>query len=391
MIARRLAIVVVALLLAVQVVRNAAAGALAALHPRSAAALWAGHPSVEISLAMAEIGRAARERRPIDPRTFAMIRDAAAKSPLSPEPFLVRGVSAQTAGDQQAAQRAFSQAQWRDPRSMPAAYFLAQYYFRAGDPLRGLRQTALLARLSPGGIDAVAPYVAAYARDPSSWPQIRALFRSQEGLENGVLNALAADPRNADAVLALADADHRRPDSTWLPILLGGLVGHGDYARARALWSSIGGGHAGGELLFDSSFSKPGPPPPFNWSLASGEVGLAERQPGGHLHLIFYGSVDGVLAKQLVLLPAGAYRLQMQLNGAPQHPETVRWSIRCANSDEPFALAGVDEAASHGWTFAVPAACPAQWLELSGRSGDIAQQADVTIANLSLSPAGPDA
>ena len=55
------------------VVRNAAVGALATLHPASAAQFWAGHPSVEISLGLAEIGRASRERRPIDPQAFAMI------------------------------------------------------------------------------------------------------------------------------------------------------------------------------------------------------------------------------------------------------------------------------------------------------------------------------
>ena len=127
MIVRRIAVVLLALLLAVQVVRNAVVGALAPLHPDSAAKLWAGHPSVEISRGLAAIGRASRERKTIDPRVFATIDDAAAKSPLSPEPFLVRGVRAQTAGDLEAARRAFVAAQWRDPRSMPAAYFLANY------------------------------------------------------------------------------------------------------------------------------------------------------------------------------------------------------------------------------------------------------------------------
>jgi hypothetical protein len=38
----------------------------------------------------------------------------------------------------------------------------------------------------------------------------------------------------------------------------------------------------------------------------------------------------------------------------------------------------------------VPANCPAQWLKLSGMSGDISQQADVTIAGLKLEKAGPN-
>ena len=388
MIVRGFIVAVAALLLAGQVVRNAAAAALSPLHPATAAKFWAGHPTVEIASGLAEIGRAARERRDIPDGIFGMIDDAAAKSPLAPEPFLVRGVQARTAGDTDAARRAFTAAQWRDPRSMPAAYFLADYYFRAGDALHGLIQTALLARLSPRGTDAVAPFVAAYAQDRANWPQLRALFRSQEGLEDGVLIALAHDARNADAILALADADHRKPDSGWLKLLLSSLVANGDYARAHAIWSSVGQARQGGGLLYDAGFSEPQAPPPFNWSFSSGDVGLAERQRDGRLHVIFYGNQDGVLASQLLLLPPGAYRLGMQVVGAPVHPESLRWSMRCDKEKEPFATLGIAEAASRGWTFKVPSSCSAQRIELSGQSGDVAQQSDVTIGALALRRAG---
>ena len=387
MIVRRIAVVLLALLLAVPVIRNAAVTALAPLHPDSAARLWAGHPAVEISRGLAAIGRASRERKAIDPAAFASVGDAAAKAPLAPEPFLVRGVQAQTAGELDAAKRAFLAAQWRDPRSMPAAYFLAGYYFGAGQPLEGLRQTATLARLSPNGTTAVAPFVASYARDRSNWPQIRALFRSQAGLENLVLVALAQDPRNAETILALADPAHRRPDSEWLPALLYKMVASGDYSRARAIWSSIGAGQSGGDLVFDAGFSNAAPPPPFNWQFASSTVGLAERQRDKRLHVIFYGNQDGVLAGELVMLPPGAYRLQMQL-ASPAHAELLHWSIRCDKASEPIASIGIDQAAARGWTFQVPANCPAQWLELSGRSGDISQQAEATIGGLSLARVG---
>jgi hypothetical protein len=387
LIARRLAVVVLALLLAVQVVRNAAVQALAPLYPKTAAKFWAHHPSVEISLGLAEIGRASRERSKIAPSTFAMIDDATVKSPLSPEPFLVRGVRAQVAGNADEASRAFLAAQRRDPRSMPAAYFLANYYFQKGASLDGLKQTALLARLAPEGERSVAPYVAAYAQNRANWPEIRALFRSQEDLEDSVLVALAQDSANADAILAIADPRHRDPHSLWLPALLKSLVASGDYGRARAIWSSIGGGRAGNGLIYDSDFSPADAPPPFNWTLASSTVGLAERQSGNRLHVIFYGSEDGALASELVLLPPGAYRLQTHLVGAPTHPEALYWTLRCDKATEPAASISADQAAAHGWSFVVPSDCPAQWLELSGRSGDVTQQSDVTFAPLALTRA----
>lgn len=384
-------ILAVVLLLAIEVVRNSAVTALAAVHPETAARLWPGHPAVQISLAMAGIGASARERRPVDERSFAAIGEAAVKAPLAPEPFLVRGVQAELSGDLQAAGRAFFAAQWRDPRSLPAAYFLANHYLRLGDAYRGLQQTSLLARLSPGGTETAAPFVAAYAQDRSNWPMIRALFRSQPGMEDSVLSALSRDPRNTDAILAISDPEHRRPDSAWLATLLNSLVTAGQYSRARTIWSAVAETPGGPALLYDADFTSPQAPPPFNWSLASSAIGIAERQPGRRLHLIFYGNVDGLLASELVTLAPGAYRLRLQLVGAAVHPELMRWSIRCDGKAEPVSSAALDQVAARGWTFAIPGDCPAQWLELSGRSGDIAQQAEATLTRLRLERAGADA
>src|SRR3954453_22116689 len=161
MILRGGAIVLLALLMAVQGVRNAAVLAFKTRDPAAAVAVWKGHPDATISLALVSIARSAHDRRPISPMIFANLDEAATRSPLAPEPFLVRGVQAQLAGDGQTAEKAFEAAQWRDPRSLPAAYFLADRYVRSGDAVRGLRQLGALARLSPNGHLIVAPYLAA--------------------------------------------------------------------------------------------------------------------------------------------------------------------------------------------------------------------------------------
>src|SRR4051794_35377296 len=163
MILRPAIAVACAALVAVQVLRNAAVTALAAAQPATAAQLWNGHPAAEVSLAMTGIARAARGGHVAPPSAYILMSDAAAKDPLAPEPFLVRGVQAQFAGDGAAAQRAFEAAQWRDPRSQAAAYFLADRYFRTGARMRGLTEVALLSRLSPNGDAKIGPYLAAYA------------------------------------------------------------------------------------------------------------------------------------------------------------------------------------------------------------------------------------
>jgi hypothetical protein len=390
--ATRIIAVVLALLVSVQIVRNAAVRAFANTKPRVASGAWAGHPAAEIGTAMTDIALAARNRRPVPQSVFARLSDAAAKAPLAPEPFLVRGVQAKLAGDGATAQRAFEAAQWRDPRSLAAAYFLADRYFRTGDAERGLREVAALARLAPNGQAVVGPYLAAYASNPANWPALRRLLRANPQLADRTLAALSSNIATVPALLALADPQEKTKDSSWLPSLLVTLASAGKYAEARDIWAKMTGARMGpGQLIYDPSFTDKGSPPPFNWDLSSSTVGLAERQPGGRLHVVFYGQEDGFLASQLVLLTPGAYRLSMQMLGDPARARSLSWSIWCDKASEPIASVTLDAAASRGWRFEVPQGCPAQWLKLGGVSSDMPQQSDVTIQALNLQQVGPGA
>jgi hypothetical protein len=390
MIARPIVAAVVAMLLTVQVIRTAFVNAAAARAPEQAARLWPGHPSVEISRAMAQIAQAAREKRQVPASAFSLMASAAVKDPLAPQPFLVRGVQAELAGDGATAERAFHAAQWRDPRSLPAAYFLADRYLRKGDVAHGLPQVAALARLSPGGSSTVAPYLAAYARSPANWPALRSLFQQHPDLSGPALTVLATNPSSAAAVLALADPKQKPLNSPWLGPLLNSLVTAGDYANAHAIWARAAGVRAG-SYLYDASFADKASPPPFNWSLTSSAVGLAERQPGGRLHVVFYGQQDGILATQLLLLPPGTYRLSMQLTGDVAHARSLNWSVWCDKAAEALGSVTLDAAAQKGWQFSVPGGCRAQWVKLSGVSGDLPQQVDATVSALKLERVGDGA
>jgi hypothetical protein len=373
-------VVVAALLLAVQVVRNAAVAQFAELLPTRAAKAWPGHPQAQLTIGLTEIAIASRQHQRAAPATFSRITDAARKMPLAPEPFLVRGVHAQIAGDRALAGDAFRAAELRDGRAIAPRYFLADLYFRAGDARSGLREIAVLSRIVPNGVSSLAPYVAAYSKNPRNWPALRALFRSDPALADASLSALSTDPANADLVLRLGNVRSR---ATWQDRLVASLVTAGQYGKARSIWAQVAGtGPVSG--IFDPAFADSKAPPPFNWVLTSSTVGLAERRNG--LHVIFYGQEDGPLATQLLLLAPGAYRLAMPVTGDKGHARSLAWSLTCANSTTPIGRIALDEAAARGWAFTVPAGCAAQKLELSGVSSDMPQQVDVTIARLQLEP-----
>jgi hypothetical protein len=381
---RLLVVLIAAFLVATQVFRNAVVSALANVRPAAAERIWPGHPEVVLSVGMTSIATAAGRGKAVSASTIGQILHASAKAPLAAEPFLVRGIQAQLRGKDELAEEAFLSAEWRDGRSLPARYFLADYYLRQGDAGRGVSEIGALARLAPNGVGSLAPYVAAYARDRSSWPQLRSLFRSEPVLEDRALLDLAKDPKNADTILALSSPERRGPDTLWLTALLGGLTTAGQYDKARAVWSAVSRVHLNrAELIYDPAFRDSEAPPPFNWALTSSTVGLAERARGGGLHVMFYGQEDGVLAKQLLILPAGRYRLSAPLAGGAIHAESLRWTLICDSTNAPIASASL-VAAGRSWSFDVPANCRGQRLELSGSSPDLPQRSEVTIRRVDL-------
>jgi hypothetical protein len=382
---RLLLAVAAASLIAVQVVRNAVVSAFSEGSPAVAAKAWAGHPSSEIATALTEVGRSAREGRATPSWIFAKLDDAALKAPLAPAPFLVRGVQAQLAGDNRVALAAYLAAERRDPRSLPAHYFLAERFFTTGDARRGLVEVAALARLAPAGADNAAPYIAAYAKDRSTWPRLKGIFQANPTLAAASLATLSKDASNADAIVALADAQQLSPGAAWVQPLLNELISAGRYDRALAIWSKVSKRRPIANAIYDTAFADAEAPSPFNWELMSSAVGLAERQPGGRLHVIFHGQQDGLLARQLLLLSPGRYRLWMAVAGDVERGKVLNWSLRCSNAQSPFSGVSVDGLRKQAWAFTVPSGCGAQWLELSGVSGDVAQPSDFTMSGLELS------
>ena len=383
--ARAFVVAVLAVPLAALIVRNATAVAFSEDEPERAAQVWPAHPAVEISRGMVAIAAAARNRQPVRPAILQSVYNASRKDPLAPETFLVRGVEAQLAGNAALARQAFAAAARRDPRSLPARYFLAEDAFRRGDSANGLREIVTLARLTPYGAVSLAPYLGAYAVDRSTWPQLSTLFRENPELAAATLQELAKSAANSDMILALADERQRDPRSKWISTLLSSLMSAGEYQKARSVWSEVSHVRPDAQtLIFDPSFSRPDPPPPFNWALTTSTVGLAERRSGGGLHIIYYGQDDGVLASQLLLLSPGAYRLTMRAAGDLAVAQSLQWRLICASSKAQIATAPFAAVAKSGWAIEVGSACGAQQLELFGSSSDLPRQVDVTIGQVNL-------
>lgn len=387
MVWRGIGAVALGMMLAALVVRSAFVDAYVAQDPAKAALIWPSHPAVVLGSGLVEVGSVAAAARPVNPATVRRMLAISAKAPLAPEPFLVRGVEARVAGDAELALHSFLEARKRDPRSVAARYFLAEHYLEAGQTQQGLAEMSALTRLVPESLKGIAPQLAAFARLPGSAVQIRRLLRDQPQLEPWLLEELAVSPGDAKLALSLWSGRTNAHDRSWQLRLLNGLVSAGRFEEARAAWSRFDPrARPVGELIDPRFEGKT--MPPFGWTLSSGAAGVAEPEAGGRLHILYYGRDDVVLAGQLLMLKPGPYRLAMRVAGAPPAAKSLSWVVRCMAPSREIASIGL-AAAKDGELAAdftiPPQGCVAQQLELTGTAPELPEQADLTIADLTLS------
>lgn len=349
------------------------------------AKFWPGHPAVVLESGLAEVGARAAAGEPIDAALVKPLLAVSAKAPLAPEPFLVRGVGAQLAGDHQLSLRAFLAARERSPRSVAARYFLADQYFKAGQTKPGLAEISIIARLVPQSLPSVTPFLADFARSPGATPQVKELLRNHPRLEPVLLETLSADAQNVELILALWSGRGGQQEEAWQSRLLARMVEARRFELARATWARFTGTTAAPDQLFDPEFGKRALPP-FGWSLASGPAGVAESEEGGRLHALFYGRDDLALAWQILTLKPGRYRISMKIEATPS-PNALMWTVKCLPSSNEVGLIPLDRSGSLSKSFAVPPAdCAAQRLELRGAAQQIPQLADVTVSQFRLRP-----
>ena len=109
-------------------------------------------------------------------------------------------------------------------------------------------------------------------------------------------------------------------------------------ARALRLWREFAGLPAGPDhkAVHDGRFQGLPGAAPFNWSINSGSAGVAERIPAPALQVEFYGRETIELARQLMVLRPGRYRLEFRAEGNAKGDDSrLAWRIFCQGGTTP--------------------------------------------------------
>ncbi|HEY0412867.1 MAG TPA: hypothetical protein VGD66_06990 [Allosphingosinicella sp.] len=370
------------------VVRMAAVDALVRQNPFLAAAIAPEHPRVKIALAMTEftlrnghVGRAAR----------AGVGDALRRSALSDEPFVLGAVYAIAGGEGARGDRLLEEARRRNPRSRLTRLLLVDRYLRENRADAAGTEIGVLRRLLPQADQVLIPELARMARAPETSASMKRILARDAVVRNSVLAHLAATGADTGLILGIAAAaPSGSAPADWQRVLIGRLAGEGHVADAYRLWLRFGGrGAAGAKGIYDPGFAGLPGGPPFNWELVTGGEGVAERTPGGALQVDYYGRAPVTLARQIMMLAPGAYRLAFHAEGdAKGDGSRLTWNVTCLGAAGRLLQLPLTGIASGPRTlaagFTVPPGCAAQWLSLDGSAGDVATEQAVTLSSLQL-------
>jgi hypothetical protein len=334
---------------------------------------------------MGDVGRAAAAGKPPGNDTMAKVERLAFAQPVNAEPFLVHAAIALRNGDTGRAERLLIAARQRAPRSPAARYLLGELYIRTGRPIEAMTEMAVLNRLVPSAQVQLAPALAEYARSPGAVPQLRTILASYPELEVPVLAKLSSEPRNADLILSLASPQAAgEPAPDWQRLMLTTLVNNGDYERAYAIWRKLSkvpdlrGG------FYNPHFTDRAASAPFNWQFAQGQGGVAEPSDEGGLQVVYFGRDTVDLAQQVLLLPAGTYRLVMKISGDLSGDDSLGWKVACLGANREVFRLPLRGAGLVSGRFVIPADCGAQRIALSAEAPEVPDAADFRVSGLQL-------
>jgi len=348
--------------------------------PDTAVQLGTGGAAARAALANREVQPGGATARLADARDLAV--RALAREPVSVPAVRALGTAAALGGDLTRANRLFGYAEQLSRRDLTTQLWLIEEQVRRGDVRGALVHYDRALRTSRPARSILFPVLATAASDPDITASLSRIMARRVAWGPDFLAVMAETPdASPDALGRLLIAARLRPDMPGEMVPLGAalarLIAAGHYEQGYAAYRRAVGARAP-EPVRDGGFEAAGVLPPFDWSLADETDLSASREPkqdGSGLELVLRATDgrSGDLARQLLLLAPGTYRLGVTASGAASD-SVIRAAVvvACAGAGGGerlrLPLSATSRARLHG-DFTIPAGCRAQWLTITAPSG----------------------
>jgi hypothetical protein len=382
---KRIALLLSLAVLAVLMLRASLANILRYADPALALSLNSANSEAAEARAEALMLESANNRA----EAAILARRALERSPVSAAAARILAITYVTTGDEAATRRLIRYSESLSRRDLPTQAWLIEDAVQHNDVRGALRHYDIALR----------------ATRPAEQMLFPVLFKAiaQPAVVDGLVDTLAVRPPWGDAFLLLASReatdldglarliagvakrDYPLPVSV-APVASARMVDAAQYDDAWRVYAATNHG-AVRDIVRDPSFiHATAGAGPFAWSIMSGNGLMAEPRRYGAQNALAYAAetgAGGAVARQLLLLPGGSFRLAgRSFERAPDAPP-AQIRLTCAGSGEAIALVpAADATFSQG--FVVPAGCPAQLLDVVVDGGDNPLGASGGIGNLHI-------
>jgi hypothetical protein len=305
----------------------------------------------------------------------ALALSALQRSLLSAKAARSLAVLEATGNDQGATARYARYAHAMSRRDLATELLMIEECVRRNDVAGAIRHYDIALRTSPKADSLLLPILVHAAEHDEVMKQLLPVLSRAPAWRERFLWALLSegtDPSSISTVVLRFADPNEDTGAGMIRTLLSRLVNERRYALAFSSYRRLT--DSDGSVLIDGDFERRPRFAPIEWQLSvETDLGAYLENASGGGHALFVRSDDGrggVLARQLIGLGSGSYRLTAQIggiSGPSSDPPYI--SLRCADGDqrELARVAFVSGARSGKLdrVFAVPALhCAAQWISI---------------------------
>lgn len=350
----------------------------AAGRPLSQDSTFLIHPAYTTS----SLATAALEaREPVDARLLARMAAALREAPLEDEPFTLAAYEQFSERRLETAQRLLETARKRNPRSREARLLAVDVNLATNDIAAAVGDLEVLRRLMAAQRAVFDETLVLLADHPDT--RLATLGAVKEEATSkmilvGLAKAGAGPAALIEAMQTMALDARLGADPGTVNAVTQPLITAENFEAAFRVWSKLVGEKVDPSGLRDPQFQQD-LPPPFGWQLTSGRDASVAADPAGLVGQA-YGRRSANLARQLLILPPGSYRLELEVTEPTGLVEVV---LRCLTDGE-IAKQRLGAAGVNRVGFTVPEGCRAQWLELGARASDPPRSENFRIRSIDI-------
>lgn len=334
-------------------------------------------------------------------RARALALRAAEREPVNVAAVRTLGIIADLDRRPNEARRYFLYAERLSRRDLPTQLWLIEDNVRRNQVEGALRHYDRALRASRGTRGALLPVLVRASGDPSVIEPLTRLVSGRPPWWPMFADQLVREGRSMPGLFRVSRGLRLDPgieeERQLLARFLGRLADAGDFGSAYSLYAQAREPGGMSELLRDGGFEASGPYlPPFDWQLTDEPDLAAIRRPseirrGTSLALEANNGRGGDVARQLLALPPGRYRISLLAGGEGVPSSRPMLSVRCAGEGQQLMRLELPSDAETGTRtgaeFRVASAeCRYQWLAISARSETDGSDARAWVDDITIRP-----